>query len=135
MRGAAVLYVTATETLAIAIAGVVAQIFRSFLSAPLLGVSMGFFCARLVVKFIDHYNPELSIQISKQVCTQIKYGSQQRMISLLLVSALSLISGTYGFNLGTGLGVLNAIVLDIENCKYIQDIHRQRLQRNITCPF
>lgn len=115
-----ILYETSAETIAIAVAAAVARVFRSFMAAPLLGISIGLFVTRIVVKLIDRYNVELSINISKQICYYFNNGSQLRVISLLFVAALSSISMTHGFILGMGLGALNAIVLDIENCKLLQ---------------
>lgn len=126
--GAIFLYEATIETMGVAIAGVVAHIFRSFISAPLLGISVGLFTAKLVVKIIDHYNVDLSIRISKRVNHLVTDRSHLQMISLLFVSASGFLSRSCGFILGIGLGAFNAIVLDIENCKLLQRANRHKLR-------
>lgn len=128
-RAAAFLYEASVEPVAFAVAGAVVHLFLPSLTAPLLGISLGLFAAKLVIKLLDSYNPLLLIKASKKVCDLKKQIPQFQMISLIFVLIMGMFSRSLGFILGTGHGIYSAVVLNIENYKLIQEANRRKMMR------
>lgn len=131
-------YEIAVEAVAFAVAATVVYLFKSPMFAPLLGISIGLFTSKLVVKILDHYNGSFLIKLSKQACTLYKNFPKLQLISFIFALAISTLSDTFGLIFGIALGSFEALVLNIENYKLLQQANRKKvheLKRKILCLY
>lgn len=108
------------ESLAFAVAGSVASIFRFTAAAALGGISLGLLTAKLVAKILNLYDPKLMIDFTKETCKLVRQYPRLQFISFIITLIISIPSQNLGFGAGVAFGGFAAIILDVEKYKHIR---------------
>lgn len=120
-----ILYETPAEAAGFAIMGLVMQALKPSLVAPFIGICSSLVLSRLVVKVLDQYNIQSLVKIKKEICKLNNNYPKLQMIAFIFALAISLLTPVLGFLVGSAVGTVGAIVLDVENNKILQNKNRR----------
>lgn len=108
------------ESLAFAIAGFAAMIFKFSFAASLAGISFGMVAANLATKILRLYHPILVIDITKELCKLVRRYPKLQFISFIITLVVGSLFQKVGFFVGSIVGGFNAIILDVEKYKHLR---------------
>lgn len=112
------------EAAAYAIAAMAVRVFSRALSLPLAGISIGLLGGKLVLKAMDRYNQKTLVHVTKEAHQFNKNHPYVQLIGFVFALAMSTLSPAVALVAGLSFGGYQAILLDVESYKRMQQSNR-----------
>lgn len=126
-RGIGFIADASAEALGFVIASLAVRIFVPSFGAPLMGIAIGLFAGKLVIKTLTSYNSVALMDLTYGACQLGERYPKLQTISFLFAMGVSLLSRPLGLAAGIAIGAYGAAILDVENYKLMQKASRKAL--------
>jgi hypothetical protein len=121
------------EGAAFTVAGLACRLFFPPAYPALLSIGASLCAVHLAIKLLSCYDDAMVLGLTKEACKVNRKYPKLHLISFIFSIAIGFVSKTVAFLTGIAIGSFAAVILEVENYKYLQRTDRKA--REVKCPY